>query len=62
MFRHMMKEMDLKNPEAIDKEELEVLSTSVNPVRLKNNSVDLDYNTIVNSYKNVITNYLMLYD
>lgn len=41
-FRQMMGEMDLKNPEARDREEeLNVLSTSVNPVRLKNNPIFL---------------------
>lgn len=54
-FRQMMKEMELKNPVATDKEkELEILSNSVNPVRLKNNPVVLNnimtksiYNSIV---------------
>ena len=42
-FRQMMAEMDLKNPVAVNrKEELNVLSTSVNPVRLKNNPIRLD--------------------
>lgn len=40
MFRQMMVDMELKNPKAINREEeLEVLSTSVNPVRLKNNPI-----------------------
>lgn len=48
-YREMMKEMELKNPVAMNREkELKVLSTSVNPVRLKNNPVrltidDIDY-------------------
>ena len=43
LFRQMMNEMELKNPVAGNREEeLEVLSTSVNPVRLKNNPVVLD--------------------
>ena len=42
-FRDMMKDMDLHNPIADNKEEeLKVLSTSVNPVRLKNNPVIID--------------------
>ena len=42
LFRKMMNEMDLFNPTAIDKEkELKLLSTSVNPVRLKNNPVGI---------------------
>ncbi len=43
LFRQMMVEMELKNPMAGNREEeLEMLSTSVNPVRLKNNPVALD--------------------
>lgn len=43
LFRQMMVEMELKNPVAGNREEeLEVLSTSVNPVRLKNNPVSID--------------------
>lgn len=46
-FRQMMVEMDMKNPLAVNKvEELESLSTSVNPVRLKNNPVALNEETI----------------
>ena len=43
LFRQMMVEMELKNPVAVNRdEELEVLSTSVNPLRLKNNPVSID--------------------
>lgn len=43
MFRGMMKEMDLKNPVALNrKDDLDVLSKSVNPVRLKNNPIQID--------------------
>lgn len=42
-FRQMMKGLDLKNPVAVNREEeLKILSTSVNPVRLKNNPIKLD--------------------
>ena len=42
-FRQMMVDMELKNPVAGNRaEELEVLSTSVNPVRLKNNPVGIN--------------------
>lgn len=45
-FRQMMKEMDLKNPVAENREkELKILATSVNPVRLKNNPVAVDQHT-----------------
>ena len=42
-FREMMKDMELNNPVAGDREEeLNMLSTSVNPVRLKNNPIQID--------------------
>lgn len=42
-FRGMMKEMELKNPISKNKDEdLKALSTSVNPVRLKNNPVGIN--------------------
>lgn len=54
-FREMMKEMELQNPEANDKEEeLKVLSTSVNPVRLKNNPVTLGADGILMCYSIII--------
>lgn len=44
-FRQMIEEMELINPMAENREEeLEILSTSVNPVRLKNNPVGIDSN------------------
>lgn len=55
MFRQMMVEMELKNPVAVNKEEsLEVLSTSVNPVRLKNNPIELDKFVIKSIYELII--------
>lgn len=55
VFRQMMKEMDLKNPAAGNREdELNVLSTSVNPVRLKNNPVELVGDVIVCLYNNIL--------
>lgn len=54
-FRQMMVDMDLKNPVAVNREkELEVLSTSVNPVRLKNNPVELDINAITILYETIV--------
>lgn len=55
LFRGMMKDMELANPMSANRDEdLNVLSTSVNPVRLKNNPIRLEkqdiyflYNTIV---------------
>jgi len=55
LFRGMMKDMKLANPQSINRnEELAVLSTSVNPVRLKNNPVELEAQTIANLYGIII--------
>ena len=54
-FRQMMVDMELKKPVAVNRdEELEVLSTSVNPVRLKNNPIGLDVYTTRNLYNDII--------
>jgi alcohol dehydrogenase class IV len=54
-FRLMMKEIDLKNPVAGNRdEEIDVLSHSVNPVRLKNNPVNLDERTIYSLYMLIV--------
>ena len=54
-FREMMKEMELTQSVAGNREtELEVLSKSVNPVRLKNNPVNLSEEIIYNIYSEII--------
>lgn len=54
-FREMMKDMEFKNPVTGNREEeLHVLSTSVNPVRLKNNPVLLDSESIRVLYETII--------
>ena len=54
-FRQMMADMDLTGLVAVNREEeLKILSTSVNPVRLKNNPVELDNSTIRNLYMIII--------
>ena len=54
-FRQMMVEMDLKNPVAGNRdEEIEVLSHSVNPVRLKNNPVELNGSIIYSLYEKIV--------
>lgn len=54
-FRQMINEMELKNPMAENREEeLEILSTSVNPVRLKNNPVELCSLSIISIYRKLI--------
>ena len=55
LFRQMMVEMELKNPLAVNREEeLEVLSVSVNPVRLKNNPIGLDKEAIRRLYEIIV--------
>ena len=55
IFREMMLEMELVNPESSNRdEELHVLSTSVNPVRLKNNPVALNDQTIQELYDKIV--------
>lgn len=55
IFRQMMEDMELKNPVATNKEkELDILSTSVNPVRLKNNPVGIDEKTAYALYSLIV--------
>lgn len=55
IFREMMVDMEMKNPVAGNREEeLDVLSNSVNPVRLKNNPVPLNVLTISSLYKRIV--------
>ena len=55
IFRDMMLQMELDNPIANNPdEELSVLSTSVNPVRLKNNPIRLDDQTIMILYTIIV--------
>ena len=54
-FHKMMKDMELNNPVTSDRTaELNVLSTSVNPVRLKNNPIVLDSPTIRSLYEIIV--------
>ena len=54
-FRKITEEMELKNPKAIGrKDEFEVLTTSVNPVRLKNNPIVLNESAIYILYSKII--------
>ena len=54
-FRKMMKEMSLANPVSTNiEQEVDILSHSVNPVRLKNNPVRLDEETIRCLYLGII--------
>lgn len=54
-FYKMMYEMELANPVSENRRnDLKELSTSVNPVRLKNNPIDLDDNTIRSLYRIIV--------
>lgn len=54
-FRVMMDEMEMKNPISVNRDDdLFILSTSVNPVRLKNNPVELDQSTITSLYNIIV--------
>ena len=55
LFRKMMNEMELANPVAGNMvEELDIMSKSVNTIRLKNNPVELDKETIYRLYEKII--------
>ena len=55
VFREMMKDLDLKNPVTSNREEeLNVLTTSVNPVRMKNNPVRISKATAFMLYNKII--------
>lgn len=55
-FRQMIDEMELKNPMAKNREaELEILATSVNPVRLKNNPVGINGETAKKIYSSILS-------
>ena len=59
LFREMMHEMELFNPTSDNKEsDVELLAASVNPVRLKNNPVMLEYKEIHMLYLKNIGNYI----
>ena len=54
-FRLMLDLLEIKNPESENKRnDLEILSTSVNPIRLKNNPVELDVKAIQSLYKDIV--------
>ncbi len=55
MFRELMSEMKLANPLANNREEeIDILCHSVNPVRLKNNPVELNEEAIKGLYEKII--------
>ncbi len=55
-FRELLKEMELENPLGVNKvEELDILSTSVNSVRLKNNPIEINEEDAKRLYSNIIS-------
>ena len=55
MFRSMMEEMQMQQPVSENRDaDLEVLTTSVNPIRLRNNPVELKTETIHKLYDTII--------
>ena len=55
LFRNMMTELDMENPVADHrKEELQILASSVNPVRLKNNPVLLSEPVLLDLYNSIV--------
>ena len=55
LFRSMMEEMQMQQPVSENREaDLEVLTTSVNPIRLRNNPVELDSLIIKIMYGNIL--------
>ena len=54
-FRDMMRELELANPVSSNREEeIKVLSNSVNPVRLKNNPIELNIGALNTLYDKII--------
>lgn len=54
-FREMLSDMEISNPVAINREEeIEILSKSVNPIRLKNNPITIDDSAIQLIYEIII--------
>ena len=52
-FDSILKDLEMKVPQA-DEKDYEVLKTSVNPIRLKNNPIELDDETIDNLYHEIL--------
>lgn len=55
IFRQMLENMELKKPVPGEREkEIAALSKSVNPIRLKNNPIELDFETICGLYDIIV--------
>lgn len=56
VFRRMMRELELHNPVSSDRaRDLDILSVSVNPIRLKNNPVELNASSIRSLYEVILS-------
>ena len=54
-FRLMLELLDLRSPASTNREEeLNILTTSVNPIRLKNNPIELNEEAIRHLYETII--------
>lgn len=54
-FGNMLKELQMSTPQAQNRpQELKVLAQSVNPIRLKNNPVELDEETLYGLYERIV--------
>ena len=54
-FQELMEKMKIQNPISKDIEsDLLILSSSVNPIRLKNNPIELDIVSIRNVYSKIV--------
>ena len=55
LFSSMIQDLKMQNPVAGNREkELEILSTSVNPIRLKNNPIGIDVEIIKCLYEKIL--------
>lgn len=55
-FKNMLESMKMNAPTSIDKEnDLDILASSVNPIRLKNNPVGLSSDVLKDMYRRIVT-------
>ena len=53
-YQELLKKLALPNPVLKEEEDLQILKTSVNPVRLKNNPVRLSEETLEGLYREIL--------
>ena len=54
LFEDVVSKLELNTPKDVTQKDIDILKTSVNPVRLKNNPVGLDVETIEMLYKEIL--------